>query len=89
MLQPRGSAMVSGSIAYASSDGGATWRPTLETPPPDALAREYITIDHSGWPYHGRIHVNGNARIGATAGGLTNFWSSDGGRTFTESILPG
>ena len=144
MLQPRASAMVSGSIAYVSGDGGATWKPTLETPPSDALAdasgdpavafgpdgtawftasllppnsgaaarsmllyrspdggerwdaptrftysdRQYITIDHSGGPYHGRIHVNGNGRVGAAAGGLTNFWSSDDGRTFTESILP-
>jgi hypothetical protein len=144
MLQPAGSAMVSGSIAYLTEDGGATWRPTLETPsagapgaasgdpavafgpdgsgwfvasliPPNSgradrgmllyrspnggvdwegptrftySDREYITIDASGGAYHGRVHVNGNGRIGANAGGLTNFYSSDAGRTFTESVMP-
>lgn len=38
MLQPVGSGMVSGSIAYVSEDGGATWRATLETPPADSRA---------------------------------------------------
>jgi hypothetical protein len=144
MRQPAGAASVSGSIAYVSSDGGETWTPTLETPPPDrrqdasgdpAVAfgpdgvayfvaslippnsagptrgmllyrsrdggenweapvvftysdREYIVVDASGGPYHGRIYVNGNSRVGATAGGLTAFWSGDGGRSFTEARMP-
>jgi hypothetical protein len=142
MVQPAGSAMISGSIAYITEDGGATWRPTLETPPADASGassgdpavafgpdgsawfvaslippgpdrtaremllyrsadggrrwdattrftysdREYITIDASGGRYQGRVYVNGNGRIGANAGGLTNFYSADAGRTFTESV---
>ena len=85
LLPPNSSGPTRRMLLYRSKDGGRTWAPPVYFTYSD---REYLAVDSTRGPYHGRIYVNGNSRVGVTAGSLTTFYSTDGGETFTESVMP-
>jgi hypothetical protein len=85
LLPPNSAGPTRRMLLYRSSDGGQTWEPPVYFTYSD---REYVVVDGSGGPNHGRIYVSGNSRVGGTAGSLTFFYSLDGGKTFTESRVP-
>ena len=85
LLPPNSSGPTRRMLLYRSPDGGRNWQPPVYFTYSD---REYIVVDRTEGPYRGRIYVNGNSRVGETAGSLTVFHSSDNGQTFTESRMP-
>lgn len=73
-------------VFYRSSDYGFTWAEPLALP---LIDREYLTVDHSGGKYAGRIYLHGTGHVNSIApeGGkrvsdIDIFRSLDGGKSF-------
>jgi hypothetical protein len=69
-----------------SDDGGSTWQSGGVT---GGMDREWIVVDHSGGPHHGRVYVHGTVDVhgvGIRRSTLALYASSDGGRTFGRPI---
>ena len=74
-------------LLYRSPDGGVTWQgPTAF----DFMDREYVVVDDTHGPHHGRVYVTGDPR---PRRGFEVFISDDGARTFpqpgVEADVPG
>ena len=66
-------------LLFRSMDGGYRWEA------PDTFTysdRQYITVDHTGGKYHGRIYVNGNNRMPYGISDFIVFSSGDRGRSW-------
>ena len=78
---PAGSAVV----VYASADGGATWRPTLEPKaPPRGVRRPGVRPRAGRRPYFVTMHAPSLGELPGK-GGLELARSRDGGRTWDEA----
>ncbi len=86
-------------VVHRSADGGRTWGEPVHVHRPTWMDRPYVTADHTGGAYHGRVYCNavvitdslpgtgGTSADGAPQTGLGLFFSADGGRTFSEPVL--
>ncbi|MBI1765868.1 MAG: exo-alpha-sialidase [Acidobacteria bacterium] len=86
-------------VVAHSTDKGLTWSEPTHVHQPTRIDRPYITIDRTGGKYQGRVYCNGVVitdslpGTGGTAAdlipqvGIGIFFSSDGGRTFSEPTL--
>ncbi|MBS1813067.1 MAG: exo-alpha-sialidase [Acidobacteria bacterium] len=86
-------------VVFRSADSGLTWSEPTHVHQPTRIDRPYITVDQTGGKYHGQVYCNavvltdplpgtgGTSADGLPQGGLGIFFSSDGGRSFSEPVL--
>jgi hypothetical protein len=67
-------------LMFRSRDGGLHWQPLPAFTYSD---RQYVVVDATGGPYHGRIYVNGNNRVPYGTADFVVFTSSDQGASFS------
>ena len=86
-------------VVFRSADSGQTWSEPIQVHQPTRIDRPYISVDRTGGKYHGQVYCNavvitdplpgtgGTSADGWPQGGLGIFFSSDGGRSFSEPVL--
>ncbi|HVT38839.1 MAG TPA: sialidase family protein, partial [Gemmatimonadaceae bacterium] len=66
-------------LLFRSHTGGASWAGPFAL---TYMDREFVTVDATGGPFHGRVYVTGNSRVPRTISDFVVFQSSESGASF-------